>query len=233
MSAEKPQVSPLRVLFVTSPLMLAMVLGVSVAVLIALSWIGGTAEGARAEITFESDCPAQWAERVQARAGAIGLGDPSLAQRGAQVSLTATLPGLEDDQTAIPALLTAPGVFAVYAAETVDSAPEGTPLATNDDIEDVFFQLDATGHPYTQVDLSPVAGQRVEAAAPPALLYVLDGQVVDTFHSELGFKGSKLELHPKLLSTKEEVRRATDWMLMLKFGPAPCEARGVGIRVVE
>lgn len=232
--SEATNATPWRILFVSMPILIAGGLAVAVGLFFVVTWIGKPATGAWVELRFTSSCGEAWAPVLMARANAVGLGEPSVRQAQGETILRARMPGLDDDLTAIPALLTRPGVFEIYVAEGVDAPPAGAPIATNADVTEVYFQIDATGHPLAYLRLSELAQTRLNDADPPALLYVLDGVVVDAFHSARQFDEDHVELRPRLQTTKEEVRVATDWSIALGSGPAPCAAEGlVVVRAAE
>lgn len=222
--APNAQLSMFRVAFVAAPFVIGIVLFAAMGALMLATRDVATAGGARAEIRFQAECAEQFAALSRARAETIGLGELEVTSGPGEVTIRAVLPGLEDDLTAVPRLLTAPAKFAVYAATSIQDSPQGEPLATGDDVTDTWFQLDVTGHPYTAVELQPHALKRVEEAKAGVMLYVLDGQVIATYESSQTFKGETLELHPLRETTREEVRQATDWHILLNHGPAPCEA---------
>lgn len=225
--SETPPTTPWRILFVSIPIFLAGGLAVAVALFFLVTWIGKPATGAQAEVRFTSTCGAAWEPVLMARAAAIGLGEPKVSTEGSETRLKARMPGLDDDLTAVPALLTKPAVFQVFVVDDVDAQPAGEPIVTNADLTDVFFQIDSTGHPFAYLHLSELAKTRIHDADPPALVYVLDGVVVDTYHSARSFTEDHLEVRPRLRTTKEEVRMTTDWAIMLASGPGPCPAEGV------
>lgn len=226
MNETPPRLNPFRLVLVGTPLVLALLIFLSVGLFALLTSLGGTARGERARITVRSACAPQWSSLLLARAQKLGLGEPSVATSGEEAQLTATLPGLEDDAQAVPQLLSAPGVFAVYGAPSADSAPSGSPLATQADVEEVYLQLDVSGHPYAEVHLQPLAAGRLQSAGQPVLLFLLDGALVDTYEGPDPLAGP-LELHPALDTTRDEVRRVSDWIVLLSTGPAPCPAEQV------
>lgn len=224
-----PKLSMFRVAFVASPFVIGIVLFAAMGALMLATRDVAKAGGERAEIRFQAECAEAFAALSRARAETIGLGELQVTAAAGEVTIRAVLPGLDDDLTAVPKLLTAPARFAVYPAAAITDSPQGEPLATGDDVTDTWFQLDVTGHPYTAVELQPHALKRVTDAKAGVMLYVLDGQVIATYESSQPFKGETLELHPLRETTREEVRQATDWHILLNHGPAPCEATGLQV----
>lgn len=228
MSEPTTPLSPYRFALVSTPLLMGLGIFAAIGLFIVLTSIGGTARGERVTVTVQSSCPADWSRLLLSRAQELGLGEPQARMDGDRARLTATLPGLEGDRVSVPALLTAQGVFEVHAAQAADQAPQGQALATSADVEEIYLQLDLSGHPFAEVHLQPLAAQRLRDAGTPVLLYRLDGVTVDTYDAAVPFPGT-LELHPALEHTRDELRLATDWTVLLRTGPAPCPATAVQV----
>jgi hypothetical protein len=204
-----------------APLILGSILAVSALSLFVLGWVGGRASGERAVLRVQSECPKEWAELIEARGASVGLGDPELRIEGDTVLYTSTLPGHEDDQRAMPALLTQEGRLEVFEANSHGTGTQGEALANNEDIVEVFMSLDARGHPYVDVVFQPHAGARMQGE-PKAMLYFLDGQQVSSWPGLMPFEGSTIRLQPRGASKKETMRLAVDWNIVLRDGMAPC-----------
>ncbi|MCB9793784.1 MAG: hypothetical protein H6741_13780 [Alphaproteobacteria bacterium] len=215
-----------RILFVSAPILIGVVLTVMIGALWLASRQSRPATGEPAVITVRSACSAEWVEVLRARAEMIGIGELQVAEEGGDAVLRGVMPGLPDDLTAVPALLTAMGRFEVYAADAADAEPAGAPLLGRQDIEEVVFQLDITGHPYAQLDLLPTSAARAAEGAPEYLLYVLDGVVIDAWE-EGPYRGEALELQPELETSREEIRVATDWTILLGGPEGPCAVSSV------
>ncbi len=213
---------------IAAPLLLACILAVSTGALWVAGWRGREPVGVRAQVHVDSDCPVLWKERLLQRAGSIGLGEVTGSVDGARATLVAILPGLEDDAEAMPALLTQPGRFAVYAG----AEPDGEVLATEADIVSVDLGLNLKGHPYVQLGFQPAAVQRLKAGGSP-LTYVLDGEVVDHHFANGSIRGEEIRLQPRLDTVKKELRNATDWNIVLRHGPAPCPPTRVSLQVLD
>ncbi len=237
MRSRTPKERNARFLFGSLPMLLAGFLVFSLIGLFVLTRIGGEASGERVEMRFASSCPAELAPVILSRAQEMGLGELRVDTQGEQVRVLATLPGLEDDVTAVPQLLSAGGVFGIYQAESVESAPDlavlGEPLAVQGDITNVWYQLSLEGHPVVQLELQPNALLRLQERSKPALLYILDGQVVETWDFEEGPDEDTVQLQPELLRTQDEVRQAADWVILLRSGPTPCAAKLASIALQE
>ncbi len=233
MRSRTPKERNVRFFFGSLPMVLAGFLIISLIVLFVLTRIGGVAEGERVEMRFESTCAAELAPVIENRAQEMGLGELRVDVQGQQVRVVATLPGLDDDQTAVPALLAQPGVFEIYQAETLESLPEGDPLAGQEDITNVWYQLSLEGHPVVQIELQPNALLRLQGRSAPILLYTLDNLVVETWDFEEGPDKDTVELQPELLRTEDEVRQAADWVILLRTGPTPCAATLASITTLE
>jgi hypothetical protein len=232
MRSRTPKERNARFIFGSLPMLLAAFLVLSLIGLFVLTRIGGKAEGARVEMRFQSDCSDLIAPVIQSRVQEMGLGEPSVEVQGQQVLVVATLPGLEDDETAVPALLASSGVFEIYQAETVESRPEGEALAGQEDILNVWYQLSLEGHPVVELELQPNALLRLQGRSKPVLLYTLDGVVIETWDFEEGPDEDTVELQPELLRTEDEVRMAADWVILLRTGPTPCPATVASVTTV-
>ena len=224
MRSRTPKERNARFFFGSLPMLLAGFLIISLIALFVLTRIGGVAEGERVDMRFESTCAAELAPVIQSRAQEMGLGELQVDVQGQQVRVVATLPGLDDVRTAVPALLAKRGVFEIYQAETLESLPEGDPLAGQEDITNVWYQLSIEGHPVVQIELQPNALLRLQGRSNPVLLYTLDHLVIETWDFEEGPDKDTVELQPELLRTEDEVRQAADWVILLRTGPTPCAA---------
>ncbi|MCP4808850.1 MAG: hypothetical protein GY913_06345 [Proteobacteria bacterium] len=229
MRSRSPDERNARLMIVGFPVMLAAVIGGAFALLGVASMIGGTAAGETAEIRITSSCPDEWAQLVEKRATDVGIGDLAVAVEGSDAVLTGVLPGLEDDLTAIPALLTRTGELEIYAAETIDDAPSGEPLATDVDVVNSWLQMGMMGHPFVQLELQPHALKRVQDSPAPVLLLVVDGEVLDTFDADREPDDDDLRIQPALLTVEDEVRTSTDLKIVLQHGKAPCAVEDVSI----
>jgi hypothetical protein len=186
------------------------------------------AKGEPATITWSSACAEAWVPVANERAQLVGLGDLSVTSQGDQVVVKGVMPGLDDDATAIPALLTAPGELAVYAAESVTDAPEGRSLVGTVDVTSAYFTIGFSGHPLVELQVQPNALDRMHQRETTSLVYTVDGFPGGGFYEEEGSGPDKIEIQPQGLMTKEaEVRMATDWLIWMTSGPAPCPAEAL------
>jgi hypothetical protein len=210
-----------------APLAVAGALVAATLALVLLAVRGGEAEGDRVEMRFAT-CAAA-APLLADRADAIGLGDPRSSASGDTVTLTATLPGLDDDRDAIPALLAATGAFEIRS--------EGEVLATHDDVTLAQVQLDESGLPYTwiELDTDPLAAVTAAVSADPAgqLIMTLDGAVVAERPNtrDVADGGLRIVDGGELVS-RERMRRAVDRAILLSHGPLPCSTRVEGVASV-
>jgi len=212
------------------PLALGVLLAVAVVGLLVAGWIGRPAGGGRVTIEVTSDCPDAWAERIEARGDSVGLGEPVRSIRGDVVTYTATYPGLDDDMTAMPRLLTAPGVIAVLAGEG------GETLATRADISEVHLSTDLRVHPRVELVFTPEAEARlIEYSRGPApgegqpVVVTLDGEVIEIFQDPRGWAGAEFDLQPELETLTDEIRSAVDWNILLRHGEGPCEVTNLEV----
>lgn len=201
------------------PLALALVLAAAMVAWLVATWVGGSAAGENAEIRLTADC--DLTEVTRARAEAVGFADIQLSREGDDTVLTGRMPGLPDDDTAMPALLSARGQLRVLPEE-------GEPLATEVDLTAAWLQIDMTGHPYVLLEFQPNALKRIQEAETSSWRFELDGEVVETFEDDHPPDDDDLRVQPKLERTKAEVRMATDWTVML-LNPLPCEVRHVAV----
>jgi hypothetical protein len=207
---------------VSALLGLPAILGVALLLAVAgLAWQmnqPGTAGGARVRVRFPADCAAQAAPVLLDRARDIGLGQPELAVEDGAVVLTATLPGLGDDRSAIPALLARPGSLRIDAKDG--------PVATEADLADASFDLDEGGTPITRLRLLPPARQRIaallEADPGGALRIAVDGEQLPDRPNSIGLEDDQLRLPSGDGDNRERARRAADRAISLSSGPLPC-----------
>ncbi|MED5374313.1 MAG: hypothetical protein VX899_25060 [Myxococcota bacterium] len=224
MRSRTPTERNARFVFGSLPMLMAAFMVASVIGLFVLTRIGGKAAGARVQMTWSTTCPTEWGELLTARGTDMGLGDLEVTPGADEVIVTATLPGLDGDQDKTPALLGARGLLEIQAVESRDSAPGGQVLATNEDVLNAWYQLNYQGHPAVELELQPQALLRLQERDTPALIYVLDGQVVDAWDFEEGPEEDDVRLTPELERTEDEVRQTADWLILLSHPPAPCDA---------
>jgi len=210
-----------RMFALASPVVLAAVIVAGASLLGLVTWIGGSAEGARVEIRATSGCPAEWQQLMSERASDIGIGEMEVSVEGSDAVLRGVLPGLEDDLTAIPELLT-------RSAELVITG-EGEELAYNVDVTDAWMQMDIMGHPYVVLDMQPNALARLQGI--DRIDFELDGDIVAHQNADEG-EIEKVEMQPKLRTVEAEVRAATDWKILIGNGPGPCPVDAVETTVL-
>jgi len=223
MNQPTPNIRPSVLAFIL-PFAMGLILAVAVGGLVIAGYIGRDPTGDRLTVVFETGCGDDWRPIIQQRVDSIGLGEPALTVEGNQLTLTATFPGLEDDETAVTALLIAPGELGVFA-EGEDGAPMGESLAGSADISEARLNLDLRARSVVEVSLESDARKRVhEASRAGPVLYVVDGEVVERYDDRRGLKGMSIDFYPARETLEEEIRVATDWSIVLRHGPAPCEA---------
>lgn len=205
--------------FMAAPLIVATLLMIATVTLAALAWFGGTADGDRVTIRLEGACAAEALPDVEQRAASLGLGDPEFALEPGAILVTATLPGLDDDATAVPALLAQRGWLEVRQGTTV--------VLDSDAVIEANIRLDEGGAAYTWIDLRP------EAVAPfQAVLDAdIDGEL--TFHvddtlaavrpNSRGVKDDGLRVvAPGDMKPAQRMKIAADTSIVLTHGPLPC-----------
>jgi hypothetical protein len=206
-------------LFRGAPVILAVLFVVSIATLALLTWRGGRAGGDRVAMTFVAACPVDtWQLLVAARARDIGLGDPDVRSDGASVTLTATLPGLADDRTAIPALLAREGKLEMRLEERV--------LATRSDLVSAVPSVDEAGQPYALLVFTTDAAARIaEAGDGHDMTTLVDGEPRAAWMSTDTLKTQSVRLLEGGADNRERMRRAADDAIVLSHGPLPCAVR--------
>lgn len=204
--------------FMVAPIVVASVLALATGALVLLAWRGGTASGPRLTVRFTSTCPAATQPILQARAEAIGLGDPLIALEDDGLRLTATMPGLPDDQTAVPALLARPGRFVGLAG--------GEVIVDNSHLTGAQIRLDESGMPYTWVGLSPAGAAAVRAlatAAPEgALEMAIDEDRPTPRPNDIALEDDGLRIITEPAVTEVRMRSAADRAILLGTAPLPC-----------
>ena len=222
MRSRSPEERKARIFALATPVVMAGVIAGAALLLGLLTLVGGSADGEHVEIRATSSCPDAWAERMTQRAADIGIGDLEVIVEGDHTVLRGVLPGLEDDLTAIPHLLTRPAELVITG--------EGEELAYDVDVVDTWMQMDIMGHPYVVLDLQPNAMARLQGV--DFIAFDLDGETVATQRSDEG-EIDTVEMQPKLQTVEEEVRAATDWKILLQHGPGPCPVDEVRTTVLD
>jgi hypothetical protein len=217
----KPRSGPLT-RFMAAPVILAVILMVATVTLGALSWFGSSASGPRVRIHFTGTCAAEAAPIITMRGAAIGLGEPELKVQGDGLVLQVTLPGLEDDLTHIPRVLSQPGRIEVVQGETA--------IVTREQVTNASIRLDEGGAPYAWLDLKPEAIKALEAAllaAPNGTLDVrMDGEVLATRPNSRGIKNEGLRIiTPGEIKPTRRMQIAADTSIVIESGVIPCDLR--------
>lgn len=210
-----PPASPmLRLLF-------AIPLVVSGAALVGTLWFlnrdtGRTATGDRVRIHLQSACLERTERVVRARIDSLGLPAPELVAAGDGLDLTLTLPGLPDDRTAIPALLTAPGRLSVRVSDQE--------VATEGDVAGTGINLGPGGDPYLELAFQAMAvtALREASASGAPMTLLLDGRVMAEGVGADQIEDQKLAVYPADAGPQERMRLAADWSLILNSGPHGC-----------
>jgi hypothetical protein len=210
---------------------LGFILAISAIALTLAGWFGGEATGQRVVLSFQTECAPEWGELVSARGESVGLGEPVLEVLDGEVKYTATLPGVEDEMTSMPALLTATGRLEIFASEDGET-PLGEPLITEADLVEAHMNLDARGHPFTDVEFHTGATGPIHEHRGPMLYYV-DGVFVDKWLGLVPFSGDTVRLQPRSESKANNMRRSADIAIVLQHGAAPCEFTGLSTVAVQ
>ncbi len=213
--------------FMAAPLFFALALMLATGLLAVLAWRGGAAVGERVDLVFEG-CP-EARPLLLARAEAIGLGEPLLDTDGDRSTLRVTLPGLEDDRVAVPALLLRPGRLRLLA--------QGAPLAQDSDLTVAQVRLDESGMAYTWIELEAEALTRITeavAADPEGFIDIeMDGEIVARRPNfrEVADGGIRI-IDEGEQPARDRMRRAVDRAILLTDGPLPCVPRLADLRPV-
>ncbi len=202
-----------------APILLVLFLAANAAVLFVLVQRGGSASGERLQVDFAVECGQAAADVMAARADAMGLGDPQWTVRDGHITLIATMPGLDDDRTAVPALLARPGVFEVRSHDDV--------LVSRADLMDAGLTLDESGMPYVAVTVTPDALDRLQqaAAADPegTLDFMLDGERISARPNRMELADEPLRVIVEEGSTRDKMRKSADRAFVIEHGPQPCD----------
>jgi len=203
------------------PIAFGLFLAINVGALFLLGHLGGRPAGTRLSIRFTTSCGTQALPVLQARAERIGLGTPEWTTDPQGIGLVATMPGLDDDATAIPALLARRGLLEVRHGDTV--------LATQADLTKPTLELDPAGMPYDQLTFQPEVGEALTQAVAGdpkgELVFVLDGEELARRPNSIQVEGYQLKVIAGEGKTRLRMRRATDRVILLGTGPLPCEVQ--------
>lgn len=201
-----------------APILVATALALATGTLVVLAWRGGTAAGPRLTIRFDAACPAAALPILQARAEAIGLGEPVLTVEPEGILLTATMPGLPDDATAVPALLARPGRFSGESG--------GAVVVDNSHLTGAQIRLDESGMPYTWVGLSPAGAEAVRAlaASDPSgdMAMAIDEDRPMPRPNDIALEDDGLRIITEATVTEARMRLAADRAILLGTAPLPC-----------
>lgn len=201
--------------------LMAIPLSLSVLVLIGALYLafrlqhGPPAAGDRVRMSLSTTCAAGARGVIAHRAEAIGLGTVQISEEEGGLSVVATLPGLPDDRSAIPALLTKPGHFEIHAA--------GRTVATESDVAGTALNMDAGGSPYAEITLNGLAFEELrEAAAGGGVIEaLLDGETL--LSEDAGqLRDARIRIFPKPEDPAARMRAAVDLTVLLPSGALPC-----------
>lgn len=204
--------------FMALPLGFALFLLLATGLLFLLALRGGTPEGDRVQLSWAGCVEA--GPVVLARAEAVGLGAPVLRSEGDRIVLEATLPGLPDDDEAIPTLLARPGTLALRDGSGGTALTEAAVLLAQ-------VRLDEAGLPYTWVEVEESAyaslDERIKADPEGSLQVLVDGNfLVERPNSREVSDGGVRLVEGVEMDSKRRMRRAVDRSIALTHGPLPC-----------
>ncbi len=159
----------------------------------------GSAQGARARVTFSSTCDAEARPVLLARLADYGLPAAPAPDSGG-LAFDLTMPGMPDDVTHMPAALAARGVLEVAIDGVV------TPVT----IQNIGVQLAFSGTPITLLTLAEALPERGVAVK-------IDGAPADVEE----VTGTELQIAARAGQSTEALRLATDRAVQLRH-PLPC-----------
>lgn len=204
--------------FMAVPLVFALILMTATGVLAALSWFGGEATGPRATIVLQGACAAEARPLVEARAAAMGVAEAQWSLVGDRLTLTATLPGLDNDLEAVPRMLSRPGRLALRGP--------GGPVIGPDQVAGAQIRLDESGVAYAWVDLTKDGVTALEAAlaADPhgELAVTVDDQALLSRPNTRGVKDDGIRVLSSGKLPRDRMQAAADLSILLSHGPLPC-----------
>jgi preprotein translocase subunit SecD len=210
-------------MFMAAPVVFLGTLGVAAMALWGVTRFGSSeADGSAVTIEFSGACVERAGPMLLARAEQIGM--PATITGS---TMAATLPNMENAQTAVPQLLIRSGTFTLLS-ET------GEAVFNNDHIDDVAIDLDNAGMPNTLVKLD--AGARSDLLSmddSATLTPMVDGtQYPSTTVNHLK-EDPVLTLHVGEGRTSERMKRAADLAIILAHGPLPCPLEIIGVAETE
>lgn len=205
--------------FMAAPLIVATLMMLATVTLAALAWFGGTADGERVTIRLAGTCAAESLPHVKERATSLGLGDPEFRQEPDAIVVTATLPGLEDDATAIPALLARRGWLEVRQGDTV--------VLDSDSVIEANIRLDEGGAAYTWLDIRKEAVGPFQAVLDAdihgELTFHVDDELAAVRPNTRGVKDDGLRVvSPGDMKPGVRMKKAADISIVLTHGPLQC-----------
>jgi hypothetical protein len=231
MRSRTPEEQKSRFIMAALPALLAVLLMLAIGGYLVAVKLGGQATGAHARIALSSSCTDTLLPVVQARGEAIGLAQASYTAEGGQVVVDAVLPGLDDDLSAVPALLARGGHFRFLAADSVDGPTRGEPLATEVDVTASYLHVGFDQGTYVQLDVQPNALRRLAEAQAPFVQVLLDEERIVSLpgdQDEDGWRLQAIEQH-----ARTEVRKAADWNILLQTGPTPCSVEVASVEALD
>ena len=221
MSAPLKPRPKLATLFMTLPILFGGGLMAAVGGLALVAWIGGEATGERVEIVLEGACAAAAAPMVEQRIAQIGLGEPVIDVGAGGITITATLPGLDDavERQSIPQMLASAGELTVTQGEEV--------LFSRDAVERAELQLGDAGEAIAVVIITEAAQERMNVAIDAAPKGTLQIRMDGTILVDRPSIGRVVEQELRIIDDAEvppdlRMRAAIDRVLVLTHGPLPC-----------
>lgn len=216
---ENPPARPKKVLlFMAAPIVYASLLMGALGLLVLFIWIGERADGDKIRMRITSQCLAQSASLIMARAEEIGLGEIAKRQEADFLQLDAVLPDIENAESDIPRLLIQEGHLSFQDGDKI--------LEQNVEVKNANMGLGESGMPYARVVLETNVRQRLQKhilANPKGFVSIyLDGEKIVQRPNTNKLSDTELRLIYSQGGMKIQMKHTADWAIVLKHGPLPC-----------
>ena len=205
-------------LFMAAPIIFGALLFGAVGLLVFLVWMGSTADGERVQMQFSGECMEKARPIIEKRMETIGLGEVIVSQSETSLSVTATLPDIENAKNSIPQLMAQRGILGVRT--------DTEWLFQELEVLSASIEQDESGMPYTKVVLEETARKRLEVEVQKHssgfLYFYLDGNEIVKRPNHNLIRSDELRLRSIVGGKREQMRVTVDWSILLEHGPIPC-----------
>ncbi len=231
-AADGPFTPPPRpravLVFMSAPILFALILMVAAGGVAILGRLGGEAKGERLRFTLSGACVEAAEPLVRGRIEEIGLADVRLERQAGALVVEATMPGLPDDKTAIPAILARPGKLELRL--------RGELIGGSSGLEDVAIRLDESGMPYDWVKWKPAEAAVIREAITNnpdgEVIFTLDGEELARRPNGAAMDNDDLRIVTGEGESRERMRKAADRAILLHHGPLPCALEVGAVEIV-